>query len=51
MGSWVGGVWLWNLRWHRMIFVWEGVLMVELLVLFCEDVFGWGRLLVLEAFT
>jgi len=26
MGIWVSGVWLWNLRWHRRIFVWEGFL-------------------------
>jgi len=33
MGSWVEGVWEWNLRWRCMLFVWEQDLVVELLVI------------------
>jgi len=32
LGAWVGGVWEWDLRWRRPLFVWELDLLNELLV-------------------
>jgi hypothetical protein len=33
MGSWVDGVWRWDLRWRRAFFAWEETLLDELLML------------------
>lgn len=31
LGSWVGSVWVWDLKWRRPLFVWESDLLVEML--------------------
>jgi len=48
LGSWEGSVWVWDLRWRRLLFVWEVDLLNDLLLVVTrhsrldrEDAWSW----------